>query len=92
LAVLRDDPSVADEKPQIAVSSFEVLLVRDCGARFGQRRNFISDLEKLVPLFYSQAGQYLREWQAPAPRLREEKSEPSDVGVKALYEEAERES
>uniref|UniRef100_UPI003BAAD3ED hypothetical protein n=1 Tax=Stappia sp. TaxID=1870903 RepID=UPI003BAAD3ED len=91
LAVLREDPAVADEKPQVAVSSFEVLLVRDCGARFGQRKNFITDLEKLVPLFYSQAGQYLREWQAPAPRLREDKSEPSDVGVKALYEEAERE-
>lgn len=91
LNALRENPDLADDKSQAVVSSFEVLLVRDCGARFAQRRNFIVELENAIPQFYLQAGQYLREWQAPAPKLREEKSEPSDVNTKALQEEAERE-
>jgi hypothetical protein len=69
--------------------SFEVLLVKDLGARFGQRRNFIAELEAAVPDFYEQVGQHLKAWQPQAPRLREEKAEPSTVTTQAIQEEAE---
>lgn len=90
LKALRDDPGVADEKPNVAVTSFEVVMVKECGTRFGQRKNFIVDLEQTVPEFYEQVGQHLRAWQAPAPRLREERAEPSDVDTKAIQEQADR--
>ena len=56
-------------------TSFEVLMVRDLGAKFSGNRTFIGFLEEIVPDFYEQAGQYLRTWQAPAPRLKTESSE-----------------
>jgi hypothetical protein len=54
-------------------------LVKDLGARFAQRRNFIRDLEAAVPEFYEQVGQYLKAWQPPAPRLREKKAEEGEA-------------
>ncbi|WP_349357867.1 hypothetical protein [Stappia sp.] len=93
LEELRRNPDlVLENNNKSNVTSFEVLLVRDCGPRFSQRKNFIVDLETVVPSFYLEAGQYLREWQAPAPRIREEKSGPKDVDTEALQEEAEREA
>ena len=93
LAVLRDDPdAAARETGGSSCTSFEVLLVRDLGARFGQRRNFIVDLEAAVPEFYLQVGEHLRAWQASAPRLREDKSHPSDVGADAIREQFEAEA
>lgn len=90
LQFLRDNPETSSaEKPGQTVLSFEVLLVKDLGARFGQRRNFISELEGAIPEFYIQVGQHLRAWQPPAPRIRDDKSEPESVSAEALNEEAE---
>lgn len=84
--------SAADERPGMVVSSFDVLLVRDLGARFGQRRNFIQDLEVTIPQFYDQAGQHLRAWQPIAPRLSETKTEPASVNTEAMRVAAEQEA
>ncbi|MEX2375848.1 MAG: hypothetical protein WD942_09745 [Dehalococcoidia bacterium] len=90
LALLRENPDLPlTERPGLVVSSFEVLLVRDCGARFGQRRNFITELEAAVPEFYEQVGQYLKAWRAPPPRIPEGKTEPTSVDTAALREAAE---
>ncbi|TYC51531.1 hypothetical protein FMN50_21470 [Rhodobacterales bacterium] len=86
---LREDAPIVDEKKSNTVTSFEVVMVKDCGARLGQRRNFIVDLENAVPDFYEQAGQYLRNWQAPAPKLKEEKSDPKNVDTRSMQKEAE---
>jgi hypothetical protein len=80
LAELRQDAAVASAGREARrVLSFEVLLVKDLGARFAQRRNFIRDLEAAVPEFYEQVGQYLKAWQPPAPRLREKKAEEGEA-------------
>jgi hypothetical protein len=89
LASLRDKPdTAAAERVELSPTSFEVLLVRDLGPKFGQRRNFITELEAAVPDFYEQVGQYLKAWQARAPKVREEKQEASEVSTEALREEA----
>lgn len=90
LAALREDAETA-AKDRIGqqVLSFEVLLIKDLGARFGQRKNFISDLEAAVPEFYEKVGQHLKAWQAPAPRLREEKADPHSVAPDAIRDRAE---
>lgn len=93
LAVLRESPdAAADERPDSVIHSFEILLVHDIGTRFAQRRNFIAELADLIPQFYDQVGQHLKAWQAPAPRLSEERAEPSSVSTQAMRNAAEQEA
>lgn len=89
LAQLRENPEIAaGDRADMIVSSFEVLIVRDLGARFAQRKNFIVELEKIVPEFYEKVGQRLKAWRPPAPKLSEEKVEPVEVSAEALREQA----
>lgn len=89
LSALRDNPDLGSvDRRDLSVTSFEVLLVRDLGARFAQRRNFVGELSAVIPVFYEQIGQYLRVWQAPAPKVREDRVEPDNVDTPALREEA----
>ncbi len=90
LAELRDNSGLAqEERPKSVVSSFEVVMACDLGARFAKRKNFINELEKIVPEFYEQVGQNLKAWQPPAPRLKENKAEAENVSTQALAEAAE---
>jgi len=90
LGTLRDDPDCgASGRPDLAVQSFEVLLVRDLGARFGQRRNFGAEIKDAVPAFYMAVGQHLSSWQAPAPKLPEDRAEVETVSPEAIQEQAE---
>jgi hypothetical protein len=66
--------------------------VRDIGARFGQRKNFIGELEVAVPQFYDEVGQHLRAWQPTAPKLPESKAEPASVNTEAMRDAAEQET
>jgi hypothetical protein len=77
-----------DDRNAVPVSSFEVLLVKDVGSRFGQRRNFIADIESLVPAFYEQVGQHRRVWQTAVPRIPQDKVQPSSVSLEAIRHEA----
>ncbi len=88
-ALKENSEIVSKDRGDQAPHTFEVLLVKDLGSRFSQRKNFISDLEKLVPDFYNQIGQHLRAWQAPAPKLSDEKASAEAVAPEALREEAE---
>ena len=91
LAALRDGSvSSADDRPNSVVSSFEILLVRDLGARFAQRRNFVIDVQRALPDFYERVGQNLKPWQPPAPPIPEEKTQPSDVAPEALRQQADK--
>jgi len=66
---LRDDPAAIDTDDSGAVPhAFEVLLVESAPKRFGGRRTFIEDLERIVPEFYDLVGQNLRAWQPPPPK------------------------
>lgn len=92
LKVLRENIDAAvDERAGQVVTSFDVIMVRDIGARFAQRKNFILDLEAIVPQAYDQAGQHLRAWQRTAPRLPEEKAVPASVSTEAMRDAAEHE-
>ena len=52
----------------------------------------ISELGNLSIEFYDHVLIRLRAWQAPAPKLREEKAEPADVSPVALREHADEEA
>ncbi len=87
LADLRNDVTIAEEGKDKQVGAIEVCMVREAGARFAQSRNFIKDLEEAVPDFYETVMQYLKAWQPPAPKLREGRTDASDVTPKAISEE-----
>lgn len=88
LLALRETPEIAEQAGRVA-SSFEVVFACDLGGRFTQRRNFIVDLEQAIPEFYEQVGQHLKAWQPQAPRVKNERSEPDDVGTVSIQLEAE---
>lgn len=72
LATLRENPDViSQDRPNAQLHTLEICLVRSLAGRFGQRKNFIVDIEKLVPEFYERAGQRIKAWQPSAPRIRE---------------------
>lgn len=90
LAELRDDVALVDrDKPKHQVVSLEVCVVRQLGGRFAQSKNFITDLETIVPDFYEDVVQNLKAWQPPAPRLRAGRTEASDVTPESLAEDFE---
>ena len=86
--VRADVETLIDGRKQMVLTSLEVLLVRQLGAKFSGQKTFIDGLEAAVPDFYEQAGQYLRAWSPAAPRLRE-KTEPQDVSTAAIQSEFE---
>ena len=87
---LRDDPSRIEEgKGKLKVLGFEVVWLADLGKRFEQRKTFIDELERAVPAFYETVGQYLRGWQAQAPKIAEERAQPADVSPAAISENTE---
>jgi hypothetical protein len=53
-------------------TSFEVVLVRDLGAKFSGAKNFIEGLEEAVPYFYEQVGQHLRAYVATPPKIKDD--------------------
>lgn len=56
----------------------QVFTSLDLGGKFSGNRVFIEQLESLVPHFYENAGQYLKAWVAPAPRVKRTEKEPEE--------------
>ena len=85
LMELRENLKIALENNQDRqVVRFEICMIRQLTKRFGQRKNFINDLEQLVSDFYETAGQHLRAYQSPAPRVREDRVDPESVTPEGL--------
>ena len=90
LKELRKDSSVAtNSHPDIVTSAIEVLFAKRTGARFGQVKNFVDDLESVVPEFYKNIGGRLKAWRATAPKVRNDRSDAQDVTTNAIAEDAE---
>ena len=70
LVTLRENSEALDAtNKSMTPNSFEVLLVRNVAGKFSGTKTFIEHLEEAVPSFYEQAGQHLRAWQPPAPKI-----------------------
>ena len=73
LARVRDNPlALQTTNLKLAPRALEVLMVKDVAGKFSGTRTFIEQLERTVPLFYDQVGQYLRAWQPVPPKPRTE--------------------
>ncbi|WP_037916273.1 hypothetical protein [Sulfitobacter sp. 20_GPM-1509m] len=90
LSELMKDPSICEkDKKGLQVLRFHLFISRRLGAKFTQQVNFIKELEEVVPFFYREIGQNLREWRKPAPKIKVGRSEAEDVAVDALQKDAE---
>ena len=70
LEVVRADPdAIRVENSALSPRAFEVILLRDAGARFSGTRTFVDELETSVLRFYAEVGQRLKAWQPSAPRI-----------------------
>ena len=73
LSELKDDPTcLENDRPGMAPTGFEIVMIKDIAGRFSGRRTFIEDLEKLVPEYYDEVGQHLRPWAPPPPSIDKE--------------------
>lgn len=64
------------DAPSSLPSRFEVLMTRHDSRRFASPGTFVDDLEALVPEFYEQVGQHLRQWVPSAPPIDKRASTP----------------
>ncbi|MCY3625803.1 MAG: hypothetical protein OXH82_06750 [Candidatus Dadabacteria bacterium] len=85
LGELRENSVMASTSGQdLPVARFEVCMIHQLGRRFSQRKSFIDELEQMVSGFYETAGQYLRAYQPPAPKVSEDGTAPQSVTPEGL--------
>lgn len=80
LSELRANPACLDADSAGSLpSSFTVLMVKDLAGKFSGSRTFVEELEKFVPTFYENVGQYLQTYvvKPPKPRKAEAEVDPS---------------
>ena len=65
-----DGKCLESDQSGAAPLRFEVIMLRELGARFSGRKTFIEDLEDLIPDFYDKVGQKLRAWVPPPPPIK----------------------
>lgn len=93
LVNLRADSDIAVlERPGMAPHSFDVLLVRELGAKFTQRKNFVNDLLQAASLFHASVGENLAAWQAKPPKISDDRRTPASVSTEAMRDEMEQEA
>ncbi len=93
LVKLRDAPELANrDREGMSVLSFEVLLVKDLGAKFAQRKIVVTELIKAATEFYDSVGGCLTAWQAKPPKIAGDRLEPASVSAEALREQVEQEA
>lgn len=87
--LLESTDVAATGREGVNLLSMEVLLVKDLGSRFPQRKNFVSELLKAAPEFYDKAAEKLTAWQAKPPKLADAKATPDSVSTQSLREDLE---
>lgn len=71
---LRENPELLEsDTSKSTASTFEVVYSLDLAGKFSGRKVFIEELEKAVPHFYQEAGQWLRAWTPPAPKIQRDR-------------------
>ncbi|MEX0680116.1 MAG: hypothetical protein WD097_01935 [Balneolales bacterium] len=76
--ILNNPEALSSETTDVVPKSFEVFYMVDLAGKFSGSKVFIEELERAVPHFYEQAGQKLRAWIAPPPKIRRTEKEASD--------------
>lgn len=93
LATLIENPDIAVlDRQHLTVTAFEILLVRELGGKFAQRRIIVPELIKTVSTFHANVGARISAWQAKPPKIADGKLEPASVSTEALHDQLEKEA
>ncbi|HNN55951.1 MAG TPA: hypothetical protein PKG84_06400 [Novosphingobium sp.] len=93
LSLLRSEPDRAVvDRSSMSVVSFDILMLRDIGGKFAQRKLVVSELLKLASDFHLRVGSRLSTWQAKPPKIAEGKVEPNSVSAEGLRDQVERDA
>ncbi|WP_018881342.1 MULTISPECIES: hypothetical protein [unclassified Thioalkalivibrio] len=68
--VLEDADALEPGNTDVVPTAFEIFYMSDLASRFSGSKVFIEELERAVPHFYEQAGQRLRAWVPPPPKIK----------------------
>ncbi|TGN40719.1 hypothetical protein E5Q11_08625 [Marinobacter confluentis] len=78
---LRDSPELLEsDTSNTAATTLEIVFEVDLAGKFSGRKVFVEELEKAVPHFYQEAGQLLKAWTPPPPKISKTESEPKSRG------------
>ena len=93
VANLRANPDLpSQDRPGMTPHSFDVVLVRELGAKFAQRKNFVIDLLQTASHFHASVGENLAAWQAKPPKISDDRRTPASVSTEAMRDEMEQEA
>ncbi|MBC9033010.1 hypothetical protein IAG41_11445 [Sphingomonas sp. JC676] len=93
LSILVGSPeSATTDRPNMVAGAFEVLLVKDLGSKFAQRKIIVSEIINAASTFHANIGERLTAWQAKPPKIAEQKLEPASVSTDALRQQVEQEA
>ncbi|PCM46316.1 hypothetical protein CPA50_02390 [Marinobacter sp. ANT_B65] len=82
---LRNSPELLEsDTSNSAATTLDVVYEVDLAGKFSGRKIFVEELEKAVPHFYQEAGQLLKAWSPPPPKISK-----ADGELKAQDEEPE---
>jgi hypothetical protein len=76
LSALRDESvTVSPPSAKALPVAFEVMKVDDLAGRFAAPKVFVERIERMLPDFYEDAGQHLKAWSAPPPKIKHQTDE-----------------
>ncbi|WP_321991495.1 hypothetical protein [Marispirochaeta aestuarii] len=61
------------------IREFRIVLLKDFGKSFSNRKKFVSIIEEMLIDFYSSFVQHLKNWEKPAPKIVERKGTENQV-------------
>ncbi|WP_323127255.1 hypothetical protein [Marinobacter sp. JSM 1782161] len=72
---LREAPELIEsDTSNTTATTFEVVYEVDLAGKFSGRKVFVEELEKAVPHYYQEAGQWLKAWTPPPPKIEKRQS------------------
>tara|TARA_R100000935_G_C2826305_1_gene162494 strand:+ start:411 stop:1769 length:1359 start_codon:yes stop_codon:yes gene_type:complete len=84
---LRDSPELLESgTSNSAATTLEVVYEVDLAGKFSGRKVFVEELEKAVPHFYHEAGQLLKAWTPPPPKISKADGELKAQGEETVLE------
>jgi hypothetical protein len=64
------------ENRKLSPTSFDVMSVTDLAGRFSAPRKFVEEIKQIVPRFYEEVGENLRNWTPSPPKIKDDTKTP----------------
>lgn len=76
-AIRKDTAELFVENRKLSPTSFEVMSVTDLAGKFSAPIKFVEEIKQIVPRFYEDVGENLRNWMPSPPKTKDDTKTPS---------------